>query len=90
MALIGLARPLAAELSRNEIGVDPVTPGLMRTEGNSDPDMDLIEQQVVAMQIPKRPMASDVLRTTLLYLASSASAAVTGQTINVDAGVGRT
>lgn len=89
MALIGLARTLAAELAPFNIGVNAMTPGLIRTEGNSGPDIDQIEAQIVSMQILNRPMDADDLRTSLLYLVSPASAAVTGQTINVDGGLAR-
>jgi len=88
MALIGLARVLAAELAPFHIGVNAITPGL-RTIGNSGPDIDQIEEQIVGMQILKRPMEAEDLRSSLLYLVSSASAAVTGQTINVDGGLAR-
>lgn len=89
MALIGLARTLAAELAPFDIGVNAITPGLIRTEGNSGPDIDQIEAGIVAMQILKRPMEDADLYTSLLYLVSAASAAVTGQTINVDGGLAR-
>jgi NAD(P)-dependent dehydrogenase (short-subunit alcohol dehydrogenase family) len=89
MALIGLARTLAAELAPFNIGVNAMTPGLIRTEGNSGPDIDQIEAQIVSMQILNRPMDADDLRTSLLYLVSPASTAVTGQTINVDGGLAR-
>lgn len=89
MALIGLARVLAAELAPFHIGVNAITPGLVRTIGNSGPDIDEIEEQIVGMQILKRPMEAEDLRSSLLYLVSSASAAVTGQTINVDGGLAR-
>ena len=89
MALIGLARTLAAELAPFNIGVNAITPGLIRTEGNSGPDIDQIEQQIVSMQILKRPMTEADLYTSLLYLVSAGSAAVTGQTINVDGGLAR-
>jgi NAD(P)-dependent dehydrogenase (short-subunit alcohol dehydrogenase family) len=89
MALIGLARTLAAELAPFNIGVNAMTPGLVRTIGNSGPDIDQIESQIVSMQILNRPMNAEDLRTSLLYLASPASAAVTGQTINVDGGLAR-
>ena len=89
MALIGLARVLAAELAPFNIGVNAITPGLVRTIGNSGPDIDQIEEQIVGMQILKRPMEAEDLRTSLLYLVSSASGAVTGQTVNVDGGLAR-
>jgi NAD(P)-dependent dehydrogenase (short-subunit alcohol dehydrogenase family) len=89
MALIGLARTLAAELAPFNIGVNAITPGLVRTEGNSGPDIDQIESNIVSMQILNRPMVAEDLRTSLLYLVSPASAAVTGQTVNVDGGLAR-
>lgn len=89
MAVIGLARTLAAELASLNIGVNAMTPGLIRTEGNAGPDIDQIEAQIVSMQILNRPMVADDLRTSLLYLVSPASVAVTGQTINVDGGLAR-
>lgn len=88
-ALIGLARTLASELAPHKIGVNAITPGLIRTEGNSGPDIDKMEAQIVSMQILDRPMVSSDLLTSLLYLVSSASEAVTGQTINVDGGLAR-
>lgn len=89
MALIGLARTLASELAPFNVGVNAITPGLIRTEGNSGPDIDQIEEQIVSMQILDRPMDEADLLTSLLYLVSPASAAVTGQTINVDGGLAR-
>lgn len=89
MALIGLARTLAAELAPMGIGVNAITPGLIRTIGSSGPDIDEIERAVVAMQILPRPLHEPDLYTSLLYLVSPASAAVTGQTINVDGGLAR-
>lgn len=89
MALIGLARTLAAELAPYNVGVNAMTPGLIRTLGNSGPDIDEIEAQVVGMQILNRPMEASDLYTSLLYLVSPLSAAVTGQTINVDGGLAR-
>lgn len=88
-ALIGLARTLATELAPFKIGVNAITPGLVRTQGNSGPDIDAMEEQIVSMQILKRPMVSADLFTSLLYLVSAASEAVTGQTINVDGGLAR-
>lgn len=89
MAVIGLARSLAAELAPFGIGVNAMTPGLVRTEGNDTAEIDEIEKGIVQLQVLKRPLLAEDLFTTLLYLVSSASTAVTGQTVNADGGAAR-
>jgi len=88
-AMIGMARTLAAELAPWKIGVNAITPGLVRTEGVEGTEVGDMQPHIVGMQLVKRPMVTDDLATTILFLASVRSEAVTGQTINVDGGVAK-
>jgi NAD(P)-dependent dehydrogenase (short-subunit alcohol dehydrogenase family) len=88
LALVGLTVALASELGRLRINVNAIAPGMVETEAGfraapRDNPWRKSMEQTVAMQPYGQP---DDLVGALLFLASSASDWVTGQTLNVDGG----
>ena len=83
-ALIGMTRSLARELGEFGICVNAIAPGLVEHEGQNAPKA-LTELQLKERSI-KRLQTPDDLLGTLLFLASSDSDFMTGQTIVVDGG----
>jgi len=89
-AIVGLTRALAREVGKDGITVNCITPGavLTETEGEDIPNYDPreAERAMAALQsLPRRETAED-LDGAFLFLASSDSDFVTGQTLNVDGG----
>jgi NAD(P)-dependent dehydrogenase (short-subunit alcohol dehydrogenase family) len=83
--VIGLSRSMAKELGDFNINVNVIAPGFTLT----DASLSLIEnanKYGVDRGAIKRPSSADDIVGTALYLASSASDFVTGQTIVVDGG----
>ncbi len=80
--VIGLARNLARELWRDNIRVNVIAPGLIRTRLGTEADGVPAPEQALA----RRGHVSDVAHAAL-YFASSESAWVTGQVLSVDGGV---
>ena len=83
-ALIGMTRALAREMGEYGICVNAIAPGLVQHEGQTAPK-EFTEFQLKARAI-KRLETPEDLAGTLIYLASSDSDFVTGQTIVVDGG----
>jgi NAD(P)-dependent dehydrogenase (short-subunit alcohol dehydrogenase family) len=85
-AVIAMTRALARELGPHGITINAVAPGLTLTDGvrrfYSAEDI----QASFAPRSIKRPQLPEDLVGTVLYLASDASALVTGQLIVVDGG----
>jgi 3-oxoacyl-[acyl-carrier protein] reductase len=82
----GLIRTAALEYARQNITVNGVEPGYIRT-----PSMDVLggaeELALMASQIPLGRLGDPVdIGNTMLFLASDAAAYITGQTIVVDGG----
>ena len=90
-AILGLTRSLARELGSQGIRVNSVVPGAVDTARQRALWVDaagekaLIEQQCLKLRVGE----DDVARATL-FLASSASRAITGQSLVVDAGLAQT
>ncbi|MEZ4712633.1 MAG: glucose 1-dehydrogenase [Caldilineaceae bacterium] len=86
-AVIMLTEVLAAELAADNIQVNAIAPGFIKTKFSSaiwaNPD---INDAVVAAIPQKRIAAPDELTGIALYLASAASSFTTGATITVDGG----
>ncbi|MFQ5852973.1 MAG: SDR family NAD(P)-dependent oxidoreductase [Candidatus Binatia bacterium] len=83
-ALIGMTRALAREVGEYGICVNAIAPGLVEHEGQTAP-REFTEFQLRARSF-KRPETPGDLTGTLVYLASSDSDFVTGQTLVVDGG----
>lgn len=83
-ALIGMTRSLAREVGEYGICVNAIAPGLVEHEGQNAPKA-LTELQLKARSI-KRLQTPEDLMGTLIFLASSDSDFMTGQTIVVDGG----
>lgn len=83
-ALIGMTRSLAREVGQFGICVNAIAPGLVEHEGQNAP-RELTEFQLKARSIKRLQTPEDLLGV-LVYLASSDSDFVTGQTIVVDGG----
>jgi NAD(P)-dependent dehydrogenase (short-subunit alcohol dehydrogenase family) len=83
-ALIGMTRSLAREVGEFGICVNAVAPGLVQHEGQNAPE-EFTAFQLKARSLKRLETPADLLGV-LLYLASSDSDFVTGQTILVDGG----
>ncbi len=83
-ALIGMTRALAREVGEYGICVNAIAPGLVQHEGQTAPK-EFTDFQLKVRAI-KRLETPEDLTGTLIYLASSDSDFVTGQTIVVDGG----
>ena len=84
--LIGLTRALARELAPEGITVNCVVPSLVETDSADDSFGHAIDAVVAAQSIQRRQTPEDLVGL-LVFLASDASAFVTGQTINADGGL---
>ncbi|MCZ6562944.1 MAG: SDR family oxidoreductase, partial [Deltaproteobacteria bacterium] len=82
--LIGMTRGMARELGKFGICVNAIAPGLVEHEGQTVPK-EFTEFQLKARSL-KRLQTPDDLIGTLVYLSSSDSDFVTGQTLVVDGG----
>lgn len=87
-AIVAMTRCLARELGDDGIRVNTMAPGLVMSENvRANPAWQgTISAANVASRAIKRDATPDDLSGTLLYLASDASAFVTGQVIVVDGG----
>ncbi|MEO0485883.1 MAG: SDR family oxidoreductase [Pseudomonadota bacterium] len=86
-AVIALTRCHGRELGDKNIQVNAIAPGLTESEGlAANAGFDMARGPTVASRSIKREMLPEDLLGTLLYLASSDSNFVTGQTLNVDGG----
>ena len=90
-AIIGFTRALAREVGSNNITVNCITPGAVLTETEID-KLGSIKAQEEATQmlidiqsIPRRQLTDD-LTGAFVFLASTDSDFITGQTLNVDGG----
>jgi NAD(P)-dependent dehydrogenase (short-subunit alcohol dehydrogenase family) len=85
-ALVGMTNSLARELGGHGITVNAIMPGPVFTEiprATVTPEQ---KERLVAAQCIQRPQKPDDLFGTVLFLASDASAFLTGQSITVDGG----
>ncbi|PIB27568.1 SDR family NAD(P)-dependent oxidoreductase [Maribacter sp. 4G9] len=84
-AVIGFTRSIAKELGDYNINVNAIAPGFTLTQASLDL-MENAQQYGVNRGAIKRPSSAEDIVGTALYLASSGSDFVTGQTIVVDGG----
>jgi NAD(P)-dependent dehydrogenase (short-subunit alcohol dehydrogenase family) len=89
-ALVGLTRSLGRTLAPSGITVNAVSPGAIRTQGEvelagrDDPELDAL---IVAKQaIPRRLVPEDLV-AAVQFLVSDGASAMTGQVIEVGAGL---
>ena len=87
--VFGLTRALATELGAYKITVNGVTPGLTNTEGVQDtPHKEAFEFVEMLQPIKGYNQPSDIA-PAVVFLASPEAHRITGQILNVDAGMGR-
>lgn len=86
--VIGLTRALARELGEDDVRVNAVMPGAIRTEYEVEhsPDAAAACDRIIPHQALKRRGHTDDLTGLFVYLASDDSSFITGQVINVDGG----
>jgi NAD(P)-dependent dehydrogenase (short-subunit alcohol dehydrogenase family) len=89
-ALIGLAHGLAAELGPHGITINCVAPGLTRTKKAVSDLPEAVFQHVMSLQAIPRNGRPEDQAGVVSFLASDDSAFMTGQTLLVDGGQGRT
>jgi 3-oxoacyl-[acyl-carrier protein] reductase len=84
--VIGFTRALARDVGEFNIQVNAITPGAVETdEERKVATPEQVAEIVASQSLRCRVRAKDIARTAL-FLASTDSDAITGQTINVDAG----
>ena len=90
LGVVGLTRALASELGDDGITVNCVAPGLVVTPGTrSGPQAGWYDAVAKTQAIKRRSTPEDIVGT-VSFLASDASAFMTGQTLVVDGGAVRT
>ena len=80
-AIVGMTRVMARELGDDNINVNTVMPGYTETEIDHACMDEELHQSIQQNRILKRPETPDDLVGTVMFLASPASAFITGQTI---------
>ncbi len=85
-ALIGMSRSMARELGPDGITVNAILPGATFTEIERKTVTPEQKERIIAMQCVPRAETPEDLVGAALFLASEASAFVTGQIVNVDGG----
>ena len=86
-ALAGMSLSMARELGNDGITVNAILPGATFTEIERKTVTPAQKERIISMQCIPRAETPDDLVGTMLFLASDASAFVTGQNINLDGGV---
>ena len=86
-AVVAFTRTLSRELGDKNIQVTAINPGLTESEGlQGNTQFDPARAPTVSSRAIKREMKPEDLIGTLLYLCTSDSDFVTGQSLNVDGG----
>ena len=86
LGLVSLTATLASELAPDNINVNAIAPGFVKTEAGIRATPEAMTP-IVEQMVPLKGFGeTDDVMGALLYLASSASDWVTGQTLNVDGG----
>ena len=82
----GLTRSLAQEYGKRGITVNTVNPGFLETDLTEDASRELRAGLVTGAAIP-RVLTPEAVASVVVFLATEAAWAITGQTINVDCGL---
>ncbi len=85
-ALVGMSRSMARELGPDNITVNAILPGATFTEIERKTVTPQQKERIIAMQCVPRAETPEDLVGSALFLASEASAFITGQVINADGG----
>ena len=85
-ALAGMTHSMARELGSDGITVNAVLPGATYTEIPRQTVTPEQKERIIAMQSIRRPQVPEDLLGVVLFLASDASAFMTGQEVTVDGG----
>jgi len=87
-AVFAMTRSMATELAADNIRVNSIIAGFTASKSvlNHPTMMEKIRPHTLNARMIKRDMTPDDLRGVAVFLASSASAFITGQAINVDGG----
>lgn len=86
-ALAGMSLSMARELGPDNITVNAILPGATLTEIERKTVTPTQKERIIAMQCIPRAEVPEDLVGAVLFLASEASAFITGQSINLDGGV---
>jgi 3-oxoacyl-[acyl-carrier protein] reductase len=86
-ALAGMSLSMARELGADGITANAILPGATFTEIERKTVTQAQKERIIAMQCVPRAEVPEDLVGAVLFLASEASAFVTGQSINLDGGV---
>ena len=87
--VIGLTRAAATELGKHGITVNALSPGLVESDGvKQSPHMNAFDFVGMLQAMPGRGQPED-LAEVVSILASGEARCITGQTLNVDAGMVR-
>jgi 3-oxoacyl-[acyl-carrier protein] reductase len=84
--VIGLTRSLARELGEHNINVNAIAPGLIVSMDEVSESRTAMQQQRIQTRAIKRPETPQDLVGTAIFLCSSDSDFITGQTLVVDGG----
>ena len=80
--LIGMTKTIATEVARRGVTINAVAPGFIETDMTAD-----VPREVVNAVPARRPGTPDEVAACVRFLASDASAYVTGTTVYVDGGM---
>lgn len=87
--VIGFTRALATELGRYEIAVNAIAPGLIESDGvKASPHNEAFDFVSMLQALPGKGQPEHIANVAS-FLASDDSGWITGQTLNVDAGMVR-
>jgi 3-oxoacyl-[acyl-carrier protein] reductase len=85
-ALDGLARSIAIDFSRFGITANIVSPGVIDTESNRNPEGEPVRKKLLDAIVPRRFGHVDEVAETVAFLCSRASSYVNGATLPVTGG----
>ncbi len=84
--IIGVTRGLAREVGEYNVRVNCITPGAVETEGERSVATKEQADSIIELQSLKRRIVPLDIARVCLFLSTDLSAAMTGQTLNVDGG----